>query len=125
MMKEDTLTKAMRAMIREELRAVLPGELAGWFEKYSSGGLSAVKTGAEVKPKERSKTADTKRQSPRRAELWKWLKQHGPLERTAIIKQSGIPSGTIATILNEPRGEFKLAKGKWTAEDQQPTSASG
>jgi hypothetical protein len=50
----------------------------------------------------------------RREELAEFLKLEGPLTRTEIFKRSGIPQGTVSTLLLD-KATFKSKDGKWYA----------
>lgn len=60
----------------------------------------------------------------RKEELKKFLMVEGPLARSEIIKKSGIPQGTIATLLLD-RDTFKSKNKKWhVIEKEQMQSES-
>ena len=53
-----------------------------------------------------------RRKHTRKDAVIKLLKNEGPLSRGEILNKSGIPKGTIASILNE-KGTFISKDGKW------------
>jgi hypothetical protein len=64
-----------------------------------------------------------KRSSPtRRDELANFLKAEGPLTRTEIFKRSGIPQGTVSTLLLD-KASFKSRDGKWYAIQKEQTQS--
>ena len=48
----------------------------------------------------------------RRDEIITLLQMEGPLSRSEILDKSGIPKGTVATILND-KNRFASKEGKW------------
>jgi hypothetical protein len=48
----------------------------------------------------------------RRDVIMQLLREQGPLSRSEILEKSGIPQGTVATILNDKR-RFVSKGGKW------------
>lgn len=60
-----------------------------------------------------------KKPETRKEAIIKLLKEEGPLSRSEIINKSGIPQGTVATVLTD-KDTFKSKDNKWyVAEDEQ------
>lgn len=64
----------------------------------------------------------------RRDELRDFLRRHGPMKAADLVKESGIPKGTIDTLLNERDNFVSLGNGTWTVqesgEDEAPEGES-
>jgi len=70
-----------------------------------------------------TKRKTTKKSTPKRKdELAKFLKLEGPLTRSEIFKRSGIPQGTVSTLLLD-KATFKSKDGKWHVIQKEQTQS--
>jgi hypothetical protein len=49
----------------------------------------------------------------RKAQIHEWLKANGPAARGEIIKGSGLPTGTVGSLLSQCPELFENREGKW------------
>jgi len=49
----------------------------------------------------------------RKAQIHEWLKANGPASRGEIIAGSGLPSGTVGSLLSQCPELFENREGKW------------
>ncbi|MCX7012476.1 MAG: hypothetical protein NTW86_07935 [Candidatus Sumerlaeota bacterium] len=102
--------------LRHEQLARLLRKTAEEMKRFESSGSSAS---LDPTPgiNEREKGGSSARS--RKEQLIAFLNEHGPSTRREILEHSGIPVGTIATLLVR-KAEFEQTGKKWTVKKDKP-----
>jgi len=112
-------TDTSRSMIAEldrriarlqQIRAMLVEEYG-----HASDSTNGTRTSASQAASARGRRAHGNTGPTRKAQIHEWLKANGPATRNEIIEGSGLPEGTVGSLLSRTHDLFENREGKWHA----------
>lgn len=94
------------------MASVEPSEIIADLRRRAQRLLDAACAIEEAYPENKAEKPQENGKDDRRTQLIEYLKAHGPTKRADLIVKSGIPAGTLASLLRDEA--FKQVKrGVW------------
>jgi hypothetical protein len=89
--------------------------LSEWYPEKKRGESLDTRTSAAQAASMRGRRAHGNTGPTRKATIHEWLKANGPHGRSEIITGTGLPEGTVGSLLSQCPDLFENRDGKWYA----------